>query len=369
MNKLARFERPGAFEAGDEQKASRFSVRELVRKGLLVVLVLGLIAGLVIYLLSGRYVSTDNAFVQANKSFLSAQVEGRAVEIDAQTNQRVKAGEVLFRIDDAQYRIAVAKAKAQVEATRNEISALQASYREKQAALGTTGENIAYAKKEFDRQKELVARGVVSKVRFDQAEHDLNVANQKRDEARQDLASIDARLNGNPGQDVDKNPEVMAAVAAYEQAKLDLEHTVVRAPEDGIVASVNLQLGEHVEPGKPVVSLVATRSLWVTANFKETELTHVHAGQKATVSVDLYPDKTWHATVGSISPATGAEFSLIPPQNASGNWVKVVQRLPVRVYLTDYTGDPPLAAGLSAHVEVDTEHSSGLARLLHKIFG
>jgi membrane fusion protein (multidrug efflux system) len=368
MNKIGSFDDAGSFDTeGKVQR--RFNGRELARKGLLVLLAVGLLTGLVIYLMSGRYVGTDNAFIQADKSFLSAQVAGRAEEISASTNKSVAAGEVLFRLDDAPYRIALAKAEAEVAATRNGIGALQASYLEKKAALSTADEDIAFARKEFERQKELVARGVVSQVRFDQAEHALNVALQKRDEARQDLAAVTAQLGGTPSGDVGRNPEVLRAIAARDQAQLDLEHTVVRAPEDSIVASVDVQRGEHIEPGKPVISLVSKRSIWVTANFKETELTHVKAGQRATVSVDLYPGRKWHGTVGSISPATGAEFALIPPQNASGNWVKVVQRLPVRIYLDDYTGDPALPAGLSAHVEIDTEHESGFARLIHRIFG
>lgn len=368
MNKVTSIDGTGAAEVPNRRQ-SRSLRRELVRVGSLVVLALLVLAGMIFYLLSGRYVTTDNAFVQANKAYLSAQVEGRAVEVLVRANQSVKAGDVLFRIDDAPYRIALERAEADVAATRYGIDALQASYREKSAALATASENIAFAEKEFQRQQELLGRGVISRVRYDQAEHELTVARQKRNEAQQELAAIAARLGGKSSQDSARSPEVLRAIAAYDQAKLDLSHTVVTAPEDSIVAAVNLQLGEQVQPGKPVISLVSKRSLWITANFKETELTNVTPGQKATITVDIYPDREWHATVGSISPATGAEFSLIPPQNASGNWVKVVQRLPIRLYLDDYTGDPPLPAGLSAYVKIDTGHRSGLQRLFDSVFG
>jgi membrane fusion protein (multidrug efflux system) len=368
MNKVARIEEAGAspVETIETKPSWRSRLREIARVGSLVLLGVAVLIGLVIYLLAGRYESTDNAYVQANKSYISAQVSGRAVEIMARTNQKVKAGDVLFRLDDAPYRIALAKAEADVDSMRNDIGSLHASVGEKNAAVGSARANLSFAQKEFDRQKELVARGVVSKVKFDQAEHDLSVARQKLAEAQQDLAATSAKL----GRDsAEENPGMRHAIAVRDQARLDLEHTVVRAPEDAIVASVDVQLGEQVMPEKPVVSLVSRDSLWITANFKETQLTHVHPGQEATITVDIYPGREWHATVGSLSPATGAEFSLIPPQNASGNWVKVVQRLPIRLYLQDYKGDVPLPTGLSAQVKVDTGHRSGFGRLMDSVFG
>ncbi|MGE0665059.1 MAG: HlyD family secretion protein [Sphingomonadales bacterium] len=369
MNKVARIDEAKSppVDKVESRPAGRNRLREFARVGSLVVLGVAVLAGLILYLLAGRYESTDNAYVQANKSYLSAQVSGRAVEILARTNQAVKAGDVLFRLDDAPYRIALARAEADVDSMRNDIGAMQASVGEKDAAVGTARANLDYAQKEFDRQKELVARGVVSKVKFDESEHALSVARQKLSEAQQDLAATAAKLGR--AQTADLNPQVRHAIAVRDQARLDLEHTVVRAPEDAIVASVDVQLGEQVMPDKPVVSLVSRNSLWITANFKETQLTHVQPGQTATITVDIYPGREWHATVGSLSPATGAEFSLIPPQNASGNWVKVVQRVPVRLYLEDYEGDVPLPAGLSAQVKVDTHHRSGLAQLIHNFFG
>jgi membrane fusion protein (multidrug efflux system) len=369
MNKLARIHEAEAPPSGArrDRPSWKTRLREMARVGSLVLLGVAVLIGLVIYLLAGRYETTDNAYVQANKSYISAQVSGRAVEIMARTNQIVKAGDVLFRLDDAPYRIALAKAEADVETTRNSVSALNASIAERSAAVGAAKANLSYAQKEFDRQKELVARGVVSKVKFDQADHELSVARQQLAQSQQDLAATRARLG--TGKLGDDNPEVQHAIAVRDQARLDLEHTVVRAPEESIVASVNVQLGEQVTPDKPVVSLVSRHSLWVTANFKETQLTHVQPGQTATITVDIYPGREWHASVGSLSPATGAEFSLIPPQNASGNWVKVVQRVPVRLYLQDYKGDVPLPTGLSAEVKVDTGHRSGLSRLIKSVFG
>jgi membrane fusion protein (multidrug efflux system) len=366
---VARIDEAGAapVETIQQKPTWRTRLRELARVGSLVLLGVALLVGLVVYLLTGRYESTDNAYVQANKSYISAQVSGRAVEILARTNQKVKAGDVLFRLDDAPYRIALAKAEADVDSMRNDIGSLHASVGEKNAAVGSARANLSFAQKEFDRQKELVARGVVSKVKFDQAEHDLSVARQKLAEAQQDAAATAAKLGRDSA--AEENPEIRHAIAVRDQAQLDLDHTVVRAPEDAIVASVDVQLGERVMPEKPVVSLVSRDSLWITANFKETQLTHVQPGQTATITVDIYPGREWHATVGSLSPATGAEFSLIPPQNASGNWVKVVQRLPIRLYLQDYKGDVPLPAGLSAQVKVDTGHRSGFGRLLDSVFG
>ncbi|HZT89494.1 MAG TPA: HlyD family secretion protein [Stellaceae bacterium] len=315
-----------------------------------------ILAGLWWYLTSGRYVSTDDAYVQAARTAISTDVSGRVIAVEVHDNQRVAKGQVLFRLDPTTFRIAVDDAKAQLASARLQVEALKAIYRQKMADEKAAEDTLAYQQREYERQKRLLASGIASQAQADQAANALEIARQKVASTQHDIGNTLAQLGGNADIAVDQHPTVLRAQAQLARTEVDLRDTIIRAPENGIVTKVEqLQVGDYVNTATPVFSLISDR-VWVEANFKETELTHMRVGQEATVEVDTYPDLVFHAKVVSLSPGTGLTFSLLPPENATGNWVKVVQRLPVRLALENVDGGTPLHAGLSATVEVDTHY-------------
>jgi membrane fusion protein, multidrug efflux system len=318
--------------------------------------ILVLIAGSWWYLTSGRYVSTDDAYVQAARTMISADISGRVVEVLVHDNQRVSKGDVLFRIDDRPYRIAIDEAKAQLASARLQIDAMKATYRQKLADEKGAEDTLDYQSREYERQRQLLSSGVASRSTYDQVQNTLQMARMKVTSTQSDAANMLAQLGGNPDIPVDDHPAVQRAQAALEKAQLDLSYTTVHAAESGIVTKVDqLQIGSYVNASTPVFSMISKR-VWIEANFKETELTHMLPGQEATVEIDTYPGVEFNAKVESLSPGTGLTFSLLPPENATGNWVKVVQRLPVRLSLDD-PKNRLLHAGLSATVEVDTHYT------------
>jgi membrane fusion protein (multidrug efflux system) len=321
------------------------------------------------YLTSGRYVSTDDAYVQAARMAISTDVAGRVVEIAVRDNEQVKAGRVLFRLDPRPFRIAVEQAKAQLAAERLQIDAMKATYRQKQADAKAAEHTVAYQQREFERQKQLIASGTTSRQQFEQASQAYDTGRQQLVGKQHDAANALANLGGDPDIPVDQHPKVQHAQAALDRAELDLSYTVIRAPENGIVTKVEqLQVGNYVTAALPLFSLMSTDRIWVEANFKETELTHMRPGQTATVEVDTYPGAVLSATVESMSPGTGLTFSLLPAENATGNWVKVVQRLPVRIGIDHFDPNVPLHAGLSATVEVDTGRDRPLLVRVERFF-
>ncbi|MGD9601803.1 MAG: HlyD family secretion protein [Gammaproteobacteria bacterium] len=352
---------PSGEDAGPGRDTPRpAGLRRWLRRFLLLLgpVAVGVVGGYV-YFTGGRYVGTENAYVQADKVMIAAEVSGLIAEVAVRENQHVAKGDVLFRIDDRPYRIALAQAEARLASIRGEIASLKASYRQNEEELALARTNIAFAKKEFDRQSKLVATNAVSRSKFDAAEHDLDVARQRVRVVEQEIAQIRAQLGGDPDIPVERHPRYLEALAARDRAALDLERTVVRAPFAGI-ASNTPQIGQQVVGNaafsSPVMSLVADTGVWIEANFKETDLTYVRPGQSVAIHVDSYPDRDWQGTVESLSQATGAEFSVIPPQNATGNWVKVVQRIPMRIAVETNGSDPALRAGMSTTVEIDTGH-------------
>jgi membrane fusion protein (multidrug efflux system) len=350
-------------DAAAPRRRRRWLRRVLLIAGPLVVAV----AAGYLYFAGGRYVSTENAYIKADKVMVAAEVSGLIAEVAVHENQHVDKGDVLFRIDDRPYRIALDQAEAQLASVRDEIAGLKAAYRQKAEQLSLARINVAYAKKEFERQSKLLASKATSSSKFDAARHNLNVARQQIRIVDEAMAQIRAQLGGNPDIPVERHPRFVAAEAARQQAALNLERTVVRAPIAGI-ASNTPEPGQQVTGNgplsSPVMGVIADRDVWIDANFKETDLTHVRPGQPATIHVDTYPDHEWQGTVESISQATGAEFSVIPPQNATGNWVKVVQRIPVRVAVKTTAGDPELRVGMSTTVDIDTGHRRRLPRFV-----
>jgi len=317
-----------------------------------------------LYLTSGRYVATDNAYVQADRIQIASQVAGRVVEVLAHENQPVKAGDVLYRIDPAPLEITVARAEATLAGVGDALVASRDEFHRVQATLRSSESTLAWNEKELKRQQELRARGLVAQKSLDDAAHSVAEARADRDADAAALAKAKNILGGAvAGTTADIAP-YRASQATLAQAQLDLEHAVVRAPVDGIVGKHDLQAGEFLAIGQPAMPLIATRELWIEANFKETDLTHVAVGQHAKLAVDTYPGVKWDARVASISPASGAQYAVLPAQNATGNWVKVVQRIPVRLSIVVPRDAPQLRAGMSAEVEIDTgRQNTPLARL------
>ncbi len=292
-------------------------------------------------------------------------------KIDVRNNQQVKAGQVLFRLDDLPFQLAFERADAQVGVVGNDLNALKANYQDMLAQIKQAQNDIEYYDREFRRQQDLAAKNIASQQTFDTARRNQQNAQQKLASLNQQLAAIAANLNGDPNIPVEQHPRYRDAVAQRNEAARQLDHTVVKAPFAGIVTNVpSLAPGKYLQASMTAFYLVATDYVWVDSNPKETELTNVRAGQPVTVTVDTYPDLEWHGTVESISPAAAQEFSLLPAQNTSGNWVKVVQRIPMRIRLD--TGDknqPALRAGMSVVVDVDTGHQRGLPQFLTALFG
>jgi membrane fusion protein (multidrug efflux system) len=332
----------------------------LMGGGVLVALVLGLWY----YLTSGRYVSTDDSAIQAAQSTISSNVPGRVVELAVHDNQLVHKGDVLFRIDERPFQIAVEEAQAKLASARMQIAAAKATYRRELSNQTADTDTLTYQQHEFERQQRLLQSGISSRAQFEQVQHAVEMAQSQLASARQQVGSVLAMLGGNPDLPLDAHPAVMQAQAALDKAKLDESYTVIVAPDDGVVAKVEqLQVGDYINAAAPLFTLVSSRDIWVEANFKEDELTYMRPGQSASVSIDAYPSNRCKAHVTSLSPGTGSQFSLLPPENATGNWVKVVQRVPVRLQLDDSCGlgsGLPLHAGLSAEVEVDTQHHRSL---------
>ncbi|MGA7538781.1 MAG: HlyD family secretion protein [Steroidobacteraceae bacterium] len=310
-------------------------------------------AGLYVYLTSGRYESTDDAYLRAAEVAVSANVSGRVSEIDVHDNERVHRGQRLFRLDARPLRIAVEAAQARLAAARLQVQSLKADYQQRIADRRSAESALSYADREYRRQSRLLASGISSQSQVDRARLALSEARQSVAAARQQITAALAQLGGNPYINVASHPLVEQAQAALDRALLNLSYTSIAAPSDGIVTGVDhLQIGSYLQAAAPAFVLVSTQDIWVEADFKENQLAHMRPGDSASVSFDAYPGHTFHAVIASITPGTGSQFSVLPPENATGNWVKVVQRLDVRLRLEGKL--PPVRSGLSASVTVDT---------------
>lgn len=315
--------------------------------------------GLVIYLSGGRYATTENAYTKADVINIRPRVAGAVEQRLVAENEHVKTGQLLLVLDRKPYEVAMAKAEAKLGEVRTTLAALHASYREKQSELQLAMANRDYAVKEQQRQANLAERKLVAKATYDEVSHTRRINDQQVVTIQQDLKRIAESLGGDAGLPIEQHPSYLAAKAEVEQAQLNLEYTQITAPKDGIVTKPP-EAGEFLAVGSSVMSLVASDNLWVEANFIETDLTHVRVGQSVNVKVDTYPGVVWEGEVQSISPATGAEFSVIPAQNATGNWVKIAQRVPVRISIKPNKAAPRLQAGLSTGIEIDTGYKRSL---------
>ena len=328
--------------------------RRLVRRTLLVLgpLVV-IVAAVYVYLTTGRYVSTDNAYVKSDVGIVSAQISGPIVEVAVRENQPVAQGDVLFKVDDEPFRVKMQQVDAELGAVRDYVEGIRASYRQKLSQLELDKTNAVYQKRDYERLQALASKQLASQQAVDDARQKSDVANQTVVVSERSLDQVRAQLGGDADKPLTEQAAYLALKAMRDTAVLDLERTVVRAKLDGVASKVPV-VGQYVAPGTPIMSVVSNQEKWIEANFKETDLTHVVVGQRVTIKLDTYPDREWHGRVQSISQATGAEFSVIPAQNATGNWVKVTQRIPVRISIDMRSGDPELRVGMSADVSIDT---------------
>jgi membrane fusion protein, multidrug efflux system len=316
------------------------------------------VAGGYFWLTGGRYVDTDNAYVQQTKVAISADISGRIMSVAVHENQLVAAGDTLFTIDPEPYRIALDQANAALAAARVNVEQLRVAHATAEAKLSAAQSTLDIRKREFDRQSDLAGKGVSTPANVDDVSLSYQAAVAEVTLARQEVADAVAALGGNTDIATDEHPTVRTALAAKESAERELAKTTVVAPAGGIVSQVaSLNVGQFVNTGATIASLVETEDTWVQANFKETQLTTLVAGQPADVMIDAYPGVRLKGHVDSIGAATGAEFALIPAQNATGNWVKVVQRVPVRIKVDDPAAEV-LRTGMSATVSVDTGKST-----------
>ena len=318
--------------------------------------VLFVLGGLFVYLTGGRYQATDDAYIQSARVDVSANVAGRVIDLPVHENQRVKQGDVLFRLDPAPIDTAAAQAAAELANAKQNLTGAGATYQQRTVELQADQVTLAYQQKELARQRAMTSSGVSSQAQLDAQIQAVAVAQANVAAALQAQANALATLGGKPNGAADDNPAVRQAQAALDRAKLNQSYTVIRAAQDGTVTKVEqLQVGDYINAAQPVFSLVAPR-VWVEANFKEDQLTYMRPGQAASFKVDAYPSTVFHGRIESLSPGTGSSFALLPAENATGNWVKVVQRLPVRISIDNPPSDLPLHAGLSVSVKVDTAH-------------
>lgn len=319
-----------------------------------------LIGALWFYLSGGRFETTDNAALQTGLVAISPSVAGKVIAVEVRENQRVRKGDVLFRINPSGYEATLAQAEAELAEARSDAGSLQADYREALSDVSAAQARYDFAVSEAARQKSLLAEGISSRAQYDEAATGTRTARDAIAAARAKADSLRARLAGQTGGALDAQPGVRSAASKLEQARISLGDTVVRAPQDGVVTRVNqLQVGNYVQPGHPVFMLAGLR-FWVQANFKEDQLRHMRAGQPASIRIDAFPDHDLKGRVESFSPGTGSSFAVLPAENATGNWVKVVQRLPIQIAIDNPPTDLPLSAGLSASVKVDTGHERHL---------
>jgi membrane fusion protein (multidrug efflux system) len=343
----------------------------IIRWTLFALLPILLCIGAYWYITGGQIMTTDNAYIESDKVGVSTDVSGIVKTIDVTENQRVEAGQVLYRLDDLPFRLAFQRADAQVGVIRNMLEGLKANYQDMKAQIKQGQIDIDYYQRELRRQQDLMNARVASEQAYDAARKNLQSAQQKLASLTLQLAGSAAGLSGDPNLPIESQPQYRDVVAQRDEAARQLDHTIVKAPFAGIVTNVPaIAPGKYLSASTTAFFLVATDHVWIDSSPKETELTYVRPGQTARILVDSYPDAEWRGTVESISPVGAQEFSLLPAQNTSGNWVKIVQRIPMRVRIdTSDANLPPLRAGMSVVVEINTGHARGLPRFLASLFG
>jgi membrane fusion protein (multidrug efflux system) len=353
------------------EKAPQSPRRRWMRWALFALLPFALAAGAYWYVTGGQVMSTDDAYVQAETVGISTDVSGIVESVDVANNQPVDPGQVLYRLDPRQFQIALDNAKANLAQTALAIDAMKQDYTRMLSDAAAQQAQVELDQATYDRYAALVPSGATTKASYDQARFTLELDKNKLKSLRQQAAVQLARLDGDPDIPVTQHPQYLQAKAQVDEAQRQLDHTVLKAPFAGIVTNVpSIAPGKYLAASTTAFYLVDTSHVWVDATPKETELTYVRPGQPVTATVDTYPDAEWHGIVESISPAAAQQFSLLPAQNTSGNWVKVVQRITMRVRIdTNDKNLPPLRAGMSLEVNVDTGHARGLPHFLAALFG
>ena len=335
---------------------------------LVVIPLIALAIGFSWWLSSGRFVSTDNAYVGADKSLITPQVTGAIVAVHVVEGQQVKVGDPLFDIDPKPYEIALALAKGKLEAAKVEFANLQSSFASNVDQIKMGQDAVRVRQADFDRKNDLASHGSGTTADRDTSMANLIQAKQILEFVKWQQATVTVKLGGGPDTKIDQFPDYMQANAAVDDAERNLRNTKVLAPIDGVATQVpEIELGRVAAAGQPVFAVVANTGLWVDANPKESDLTYVHAGLPATVSVDTFPDREWKGAICSIAPGTGAQFAILPPQNATGNWVKVVQRVPLRFCFDPKEDTTGLRAGMSAYLTIDTGRTRTLAGTLEGV--
>ena len=343
--------------------------RLALRTVLLVVVPLVAVAvGVYIYAESGRYVTTENAYIKSNVVAVSADVSGRVEWVGVDDHALVREGQVLFRLDQRPFKIALERTEAELELVRTQVEELRADYHEAMAAVAAEEERVRFLTRQLARQQTLKERKLASEQAYDVAAHDLSFAKRQVRVLRQRVQGVLQSLGGDPDIEAEAHPRFLRARTERDKAAMALADTWVEASVEGVVSNMKLQAGEYVEEGHAVFTIIESGKVWVEANLKETQLTHVLEGQSASITVDAYPGVEWPATVGAIAPATGAEFSVLPPQNATGNWVKVVQRIPVLLDVEQTPKGTPLRAGMTVTVAIDTERERAMPPALRAWF-
>jgi len=360
-------DKPSAPAADTPRKSWGQVLRERRRTLLLVVLpIIALIGGIAFYLSGGRYASTDDAYVGAQKVLITPDISGKIEKVLVKEGQKVKAGDELFEIDPVPFRFALQQAQATLETAKTNYNNLRDNVKIYAQMIDLANQGVDLKQRDVERKTTLVKSLSGSQLDLDTATTNLVLARAQLELLQQQLSSAKNQLLGNPDLPLDQFPPYFQAKAALDQAQRNLDHTVLRAPIDGTATQVDsIQLGRFVAAGSPVFSVIDDANPWVDANLKESDLTYVANGQPVTMSIDAFPDHTFVGKVGSLSPGTGAQFAILPPQNSTGNFVKVVQRVPVRIYFDkNDKAVRKLKAGMSTYVWIDTGHKRSLAGLL-----
>ena len=333
--------------------------RQRLRMILLVAIpIFAALVGSILYLSGGRYISTDNAYVGAQKVLITPDVSGKVVHVGVREGQQVRPGDELLTLDPEPFQLALDQAKAKLAAARAEYDKLTMNLKAFNKLVELGQNNVDLKQRDVERKSTLVSSMAGSAADLDTSKSALVTAQLQLQLAVQQRDTTLSQLLGNPDLPLGQFPEYAQAKAALDNAQRDLDHTTLRAPISGAATQVdNIQLGRFVTAGTPILSVIDDQGPWVDANPKETDITHLRVGQKATLEVDSFPDHTFKGTVIAVSPGTGAQFSILPPQNATGNWVKVVQRVPVRIAFDKDEDTHLLRSGMSVVVEIDTGHS------------
>lgn len=356
--------------ATPERAAVKNWARKRLRLILLVVVpIVAAAAGLGFYLSGGRYISTDNAYVGAQKVLITPDVSGKINRIVVREGQHVAPGDILFEVDPEPFKLALAQAQAKLAMTQVDLANLKSSIKSLTTLADLAQKNVELKQRDVERKSALMAKSAGSQLDLDNSASATVTAQLMAQFAAQQKNSTLNQLLGNPELPIEDFPSYRQAKAAVEQAQRDLDHTVLRAPISGIATQVDsIQLGRYVTAGMPVFGLIDDTAPWVDANPKETDITYLRPGQDVSMEVDTFPGRVFRGTVTSVSPGTGAQFAILPPQNASGNWVKVVQRVPVRIAFASDQDTKYLRSGMSVTVEIDTGRSRSLGKLMGSLF-